>query len=246
MIREVPKSMRAGSETWGEEPGRGAQRGTDRQTTIRVLLVDDHEIPRKGIARDLSLEPGIEVVGQASDGVRAVELARELWPHVVIMDLHMPVMDGFEAMARIRAEDPEARVLVLTMSDERHDVVGALRENAAGYVVKDDPSEEFVRAIRLVARGGSYVSPGPNARRHRREPWDDFSERDLTMLQMVADGKGDKEIGEAVHLAERTVKHRLKEIRDALGAENRTQAAVLAVRRGILRGGWHRSSFHIE
>ncbi len=224
-------SGRARSEEWGQVP----RRETEQESTIRVLLVDDHEIPRKGIARDLSLERGIEVVGQAGDGARAVELARQLRPHVVIMDLHMPVMDGFEAMARIRAENPEAKVLVLTMSDERRDVVSALRENAAGYVVKDDPSEEFVRAIRLVARGGSYVSPGPNARRHRREAWDDFSERDRKMLQMVADGKGDREIGQAVHLAERTVKHRLKEIREALGAENRTQAAVLAVLRGILR-----------
>lgn len=101
--------------------------------------------------------------------------------------------------------------------------------------MKDDPSEEFVRAVRLVARGGSHVSPGPHTKRIRPEPWDEFTNRDLTMLRMVTEGKGDKEIGKAVHLAERTVKHRLGEMRQALGAENRTHLAVLAIKQKILR-----------
>ena len=146
-----------------------------------------------------------------------------------------PVMGGLEATARIRAEHPEAKVLVLTMSDERSDVLGAMAEEVAGYIVKDDPSEEFVRAVRLVARGGSYVSPRPNLRRNESKPWDAFSDRDREMLRMVAEGKGDKEIGEAVYLAQRTVKHRLGEMRRALGAENRTHLAVIAIREKILR-----------
>lgn len=201
---------------------------------VRVLLCDDHMIPRRAIAANLALEPDIEVIGEASNGAEAVELARKLRPEVLIMDLHMPVMDGFEAMERIREEGLGARVLVLTMSEERSDVLKALREEVAGYVVKDDPPEEFVRAIKLVARGGSYVSPGPNSKRYTPEPWDGFTKRDKEMLRLLAEGKGDREISEAVHLHERTVKKRLKDIRDCLGAENRTQAAVAAVRLGIV------------
>jgi len=203
--------------------------------TVRVLLCDDHMIPRRAIAANLALEPGIEVVGEASNGAEALDLASELRPEVIIMDLHMPVMDGFKAMERIREEGLGARVLVLTMSEERSDVLNALRREAAGYVVKDDPPEEFVRAIKLVAKGGSYVSPGPNSKRYAPEPWDRLTERDKEILRLVAEGKGDREISAAVHLHERTVKKRLKEIRKLLGAENRTQAAVLAVRLGIVR-----------
>ncbi len=205
------------------------------ESPIRVLLCDDHEIPRRAIAANLALEENIEVVAQAADGAEAVELTKKLLPDVVVMDLHMPVMGGLEATARIRAEQPGVKVLVLTMSDERSDVLGAMAEGVSGYIVKDDPAEEFVRAVRLVARGGSYVSPRPNLRRNDPKPWDSFTDRDREILRMVAEGRGDKEIGEAVYLAERTVKHRLGEMRRALGAENRTHLAVLAIKQKILR-----------
>ena len=114
-------------------------------------------------------------------------------------------------------------------------VLGAMGEDVSGYIVKDDPFEEYVRAVRLVAQGGSCVSPRPNLRRNDSKPWDSFTDRDREMLRMVAEGRGDKEIGEAVYLAERTVKHRLGKMRRALGAENRTHLAVLTIKQKILR-----------
>lgn len=206
---------------------------------IRVLLCDDHEIPRRAIAATLELEPDIEVVGQAADGAEAVHLAEALGPDVIVMDLKMPVMDGFEAMSRIRAKGLAAKVLVLTMSDERSDVFGALeQEQAAGYVVKDDPSEQFVRAIRLVAKGESYVSPGPTSllvRRHREGSRAALTEREMEMLRMVAEGKTNTEIAQSVHLAVRTVKQNLEVIYGKLDAENRSNAAAIAVQEGLVR-----------
>lgn len=222
----------------GKEPATGVHAGASKKP-IRVLLCDDHGIPRRAIAATLALERDIEVIGQAANGAEAVELVRVLKPDVIVMDLKMPVMDGFEAMAKIRAQNRGARVLVLTMSDERSDVLGALaEEQAAGYVVKDDPSEEFVRAIRIVARGGAYVSPGPTSlllSRQRSASHAVLKERDLRLLRMVAEGKTNKQIGGQVSLAERTVKHELEQIYDKLGAENRSHAAALAVQRGLVR-----------
>jgi DNA-binding NarL/FixJ family response regulator len=224
------------------EPATGVHAGERlgaSKKPIRVLLCDDHGIPRRAIAATLALEKDIEVVGQAANGAEAVELHRVLKPDVIVMDLKMPVMDGFEAMAKIRSQDRGARVLVLTMSDERSDVLGALaEEQAAGYMVKDDPSEEFVRAIRIVARGGAYVSPGPTSlllSRQHSGSHAALKERDLRLLRMVAEGKTNKQIGKQVSLAERTVKHELEQIYDKLGAENRSHAAALAVQRGLVR-----------
>lgn len=220
-----PPPRPAGAAHGRAEPGR----------RIRVLLCDDHAIVREGIADALSLRSeNVEIVGQAADGAEAAELARLLRPDVVIMDLSMPVMDGFEAMARIRADAPGARILVLTASVERGDVLHALREQASGYVLKDDPTDRFVQAIQVVADGGSYLSPGPNTLRARTEPWDAFDERDRLMLRLVAEGKKNAEIAREMHMAERTAKHHLSRICRTLNAENRTMATAIAIEHGII------------
>jgi DNA-binding NarL/FixJ family response regulator len=219
--------------------GRSADRGEERGATpICVLLCDDHEIPRAAIAGMLALEPDIEVVGEAANGAEAVDLASVLRPDVTIMDLKMPVMDGFDAMRRIRNENPATRVLVLTGTGTDTDLAGAIEEGAAGYVDKTAPKDELARAIRIVAGGGPYVSPeaGSALFRLRQHPARAaLTEREVEILRLVATGRKTQEIARTVHLAERTVKHYLELICEKLGAENRSHAAALAVQWGLIR-----------
>jgi DNA-binding NarL/FixJ family response regulator len=215
-----------------------ATEGSARLVSIRVLLCDDHEIPRTAIAGMLALERDIEVIGEAANGAQAVNLARDLRPDVTVMDLKMPVMDGFDAMRRIRDEDPGARVLVLTGVGTDADLVGAIEEGAAGYVEKTAPKDELACAIRAVARGEAHVSPGAGSVlfRLRQDPARvTLTEREAEILRMVATGKKTQEIARSVHLAERTVKHYLELICEKLGAENRSHAVALAVQRGLIR-----------
>ncbi len=217
--------------------GRGADGGGEA-AHICVLLCDDHEIPRAAIAGMLALEPDIEVVGEAANGAEAVELARALRPDVTIMDLKMPVMDGFDAMRRIRDENPGTRVLVLTGAGTDTDLVGAIEEGAAGYVDKTAPKDELARAVRIVAGGGPYVSPGVGSvlfRLRQHPARTALTEREVEILRLVATGKKTREIARSVHLAERTVKHYLELICEKLGAENRSHAVALAVQRGLIR-----------
>ena len=223
---------------WRTKSGTTNRRGEAGDGPIRVLLCDDHEMFREGIAGRLSYLSDVEVVGEASDGAGAVELARTLRPDVVVMDLEMPGMGGFEAIARIRAENKEARVLVLTGHDSDADVLGALEEGAAGYVVKDSPSAELFKAIRQVASGLPHVSPDVASRLvllRQSEPPAALTDREARILRMVAEGKTSREIARSVRLAERTVKHHLELICDKLGAENRSHAVALAIQRGLIR-----------
>jgi DNA-binding NarL/FixJ family response regulator len=205
---------------------------------IRVLLCDDHAMFREGIAGRLSYLPDVEVVGEAADGPEAVELARRLDPDVIVMDLEMPGMGGFEAIARTRSENKGARVLVLTGHDSDADVLGALEEGATGYVVKDSPSAELFKAIRQVACGSPLASPEVASRLvrlHQARSSATLNEREVQILRLVAEGKRTREISRSVRLAERTVKHYLEAIREKLGAENSSHAVALAVQRGLIR-----------
>lgn len=216
-------------------PTQREESGTER---IRVLLCDDHEMFREGIAGRLSYLPDIEVVGEAANGVEAVALARKLMPDVIVMDLEMPGMGGFEAIARILTENKGTRVLVLTGHDSDADVMGALEEGAAGYVVKDSPSAELFKAIRQVAKGLPHVSPGVASRLvrlHQAKPSRTLTDREVQILRLVAEGKKIREIAQSVRLAERTVKHYLELTRQKLGAENSSHAVALAVQRGLIR-----------
>lgn len=203
---------------------------------FRVLLCDDHRVILGPLARELSLEDDLEVVGQARDGRMAVELARELAPDVVVMDLQMPVMGGLEAMARIRKEDPDAKVLVMTGSAERSNVEAALREGAAGYIMKDVTAEDFARAIREVARGYRIIGPGANAVLSQTKPWDTYGEeREVKILLMLHGGASTAEIAPELNLSVRTIKADLTRMFRDFGAKNRTELVARALEEGVLR-----------
>jgi DNA-binding NarL/FixJ family response regulator len=208
---------------------------------LRVVLVDDHTYFRRGL-RDLLEERGIHVVGDAPSGVHAVDLARRVAPDVIVMDLRMPGMSGVDATRALLAADPRHRVLVLTTSAEERDLLEALAAGAYGYVVKDAPVTEIVAAIEATAEGGSVVSPMVARNlvdfvrgRQPPEPADDrLTERERSILRLLAEGCDNAEIGERLHVSASTVKTHVSAILGKLGVENRVQAAVWAVRHGIV------------
>jgi NarL family two-component system response regulator LiaR len=209
--------------------------------SVRILIVDDHELVRKGIRALLFEIPGFEVVGEARDGQEAMTCARELQPDVILMDLRMPVMNGIEATQQIRAERPETVVLVLTGNATDKDVVSAIKAGAVGCVVKDSSTAELVRGIRRVARGESSVDSALSTRlllelSRQREPKpirEALTERELDVLRLVAEGLRGQEVAERLSLSEKTVRTHMGHILAKLQLTNRTQAAVYAVRKGI-------------
>ena len=205
---------------------------------VRIVIADDHPVVRTGIQGILVSQPDFEVVGEASTGGEAVDLVRALRPDVVLMDLRMPEMDGVEAISRIVAEQPEARVLVLTTYDGDADIVRAVGAGATGYLLKDTPREELCRAVRAAARGESVLAPVVAARlmRRTREPEEEtLSGREVEVLKLVAGGTSNKEIGQQLHISEATVKSHLSHIFGKLGVDDRTAAVTAALERGILQ-----------
>ena len=214
----------------------------DRAETITVLIADDHELFRGGL-RELLEEFGIRVVGEAGDGDEAVGLARRARPDVVVMDLNMPRVSGVEATRQLAAADPDAGVLILTISEDRDDLLAAIMAGARGYVLKDAPIEEIVAAVRAVASGESLIASrmaGDLLDRLRvsgSEEWPgelELSEREVEVLRLLAEGKDNAEIAEALVISPRTVKNHMSSIFAKLQVDNRIQAAVYAVRRGIV------------
>ena len=205
---------------------------------IRILIVDDHPVVRDGLRGMLTGLPEFEVAGEAADGAQAVAQAARLAPAVVLMDLRMPVMDGVQAIARIRAAQPSARVLVLTTYDTDADILRAIEAGATGYILKDAPREELYRAIRATAQGQTYLSPAVATRLmgQLRAPADTaLSPREVDVLTWVARGASNKEIARSLHLSEATVKSHLLHIFSKLGVNDRTQAVTLAVQKGIIQ-----------
>ena len=203
---------------------------------LRVLIAEDQAIVRDGLVALVSYQPDMEVVGSVADGAEAVRLHKELRPDVTLMDLRMPRMGGVEAIKSIRAAGPEARVLVLTTYDGDEDVYQALQAGACGYLLKDAETEELVGAIRTVAKGGRHI-PSTIAQRlaDRAMSGPPITEREIEVLRLVADGMTNKAIGAELFIAEGTVKTHLNSIHEKLGVRDRTEAVIVAVRRGILR-----------
>lgn len=210
---------------------------------IRLLLADDQVLFRQGLRMILESEPDLEVVGEAGDGLEAVELARARQPDVVLMDIRMPRMDGVEATRRIR-EAGGTQVVILSTYDDDELVFEALRVGAAGYLLKDFPAEELIKAIRTVHHGGGILIPPPIAakvvaelRRSRggAAPHEPLTAREEEILGLVARGLSNREVAEALHLSEGTVKNALSRIYAKLGARDRTQAALWAVEHGLVR-----------
>ena len=218
-----------------------AKAGTDK---LRVLLVDDHDLFRTGL-RNLLEEQGVQVVGEAPSGADALRIVREIAPDVVVMDLNMPGMTGVEATREITSVAPLTRVVVLTISDEDDDVMDAIVAGACGYLVKDSSIEELMRGIQSAAVGESLISPPIAAKvlqRMRAVTLDqgaetirtELSERELDVLRLIANGKDNADIAEALHISPKTVKNHISNILMKLQIENRIQAAVYAVRSGIV------------
>jgi DNA-binding NarL/FixJ family response regulator len=203
---------------------------------VRVLLVDDHPVVRAGLSGMLALASDIVVVGQASNGAEGLQLATELHPDVVLMDLRMPVMDGVRATASLRAMEPAPYILVLTTYDTDGDIVRAVEAGASGYLLKDAPAEVLAAAIHEVARGGSPLSSGVAARLmvHARAPAEKLTTRELAVLQCVARGASNREIARDLQISEATVKTHLVHVFSKLEVGDRTGAVMRAIERGLL------------
>ena len=211
----------------------------------RVLLVDDHDLFRTGL-RNLLEEESVDVVGEAAAGEEALRLVREVQPDVVVMDINMPGMTGVEATKRIVAHAPLTRVVVLTISDEDADVTDAILAGACGYLLKDASIEDVMRGIRAAAIGESLISPtiagkvlervraasaSPDAAETIRT---ELSGREIEVLKLIANGKDNAQIAADLHISPKTVKNHISNILMKLQIENRIQAAVYAVRSGIV------------
>lgn len=216
-------------------------------TPLRILLVDDQLLFRKGIRALLENQPDIEVVGEASDGLEAQEYARATLPDVILMDIHMPVCDGVEATRKIKLERPETKIVALTVSDEDEDLFEAIRSGAEGYLLKDLRPEELFELLRGVLNGETPISPAVASKllnEFRRRPWHDPSQaaassseltpRELEVLQLVTDGMANAEIAARLCIVEGTVKNHLHNILEKLHVENRVKAVAHAIREGLV------------
>jgi two-component system, NarL family, response regulator LiaR len=205
---------------------------------IRILIADDHSVVRQGLRMFLDLDPELEIVGEAPDGKQALKLARELNPDVVLMDLLMPVMDGLEATAAIRREVPDTEVIALTSVLEDSSVIGAIRAGAIGYLLKDTEADELIRAIKAAAAGQVQLSPKAASRLLNEVRTPDspetLTEREHEVLRLVAQGASNKEIAQMLHIGEKTVKTHVSSILGKLNVSSRTQAALYAVRVGLV------------
>ena len=205
---------------------------------IRILIVDDHTVVRHGLRMFLALDPEFEIIGEATNGVKAVELTQQLRPDVVLMDLLMPGMDGIAATAEIRRALPEVEVIALTSVLEDDKVVGAVRAGAIGYLLKDAEPEEICRAVKAAAAGEVQLSPKAAARLMREvrlpESPEALTERETEVLRLVALGQSNKEIARGLSISDHTANTHVGNILSKLGLASRTQAALYAFRAGLV------------
>lgn len=210
---------------------------------LRILIADDHTIVRKGLVALLATPRfGFEVVGEAADGIQAVELARTLAPDVLLMDLIMPRMDGVEATRAILAQDPGVRVLILTSAPASERAIEVIRAGARGFLEKDSSPDDLIRAIRTVAAGQTLIpstvlealAAGDNALAHTASTTDQLTGRESTILALIAQGLSNKEIASRLQLSPHTVRAHARTIFEKIGVTNRTQAALYAVENGLV------------
>ena len=203
-------------------------------TTIRVLIVDDHSIIRQGLATIINRDPEMTVIAQAEDGQQAINLFREYQPDVTLMDLRMPQMAGVEAITAICAEFKSARIVVVTTYDGDEDIYRGLQAGAKGYLLKDAKPNELLSAIRTIHGGQQYIPPSVGAKLVQRMSNPELSERELEVLRLMAQGMSNLDISSALSIGESTVKSHVNRILSKLGVNDRTQAVIVAVRRGIV------------
>ena len=210
---------------------------------IRTLVADDHPLFREGVVQSLDSEEDFEVVAEASTGEEAIELAADLVPDLVMLDLAMPGIGGIKAAERIAATSPASGILILTVSEDADDLLGALKAGARGYVLKGVSADGLLHAARVVSHGEVYVTPTMANRilhemthKEPTDPFDQLSSREAEILELVGTGLTNREIGERLFLAEKTVKHYMTNILQKLHVRSRVEAALLAQRRE-LEGG---------
>ena len=213
---------------------------------LHILLVDDHVLFRKGVDAVLATRPEIEVVGEADDGLQAIDLARQTMPDVILMDINMPNCDGLEATRRIKGEMPHVKVVMLTVSDEDKNLFEAIKAGAQGYLIKDLKPDLLFEMLDVLARGETPLSSAMATKILQefqapdqstgdvQQVVEPLTAREIEVLELIVDGQSNKEIAEALVISESTVKNHLRNILEKLHLRNRIQAAVYAVRQGLV------------
>ncbi|MBD2338989.1 response regulator transcription factor [Calothrix sp. FACHB-156] len=222
---------------------------SDEQKNVRILLVDDHALVRRGMKGQFTIEPGFDVVGEATDGKQAIELAIKLQPDVILMDIDMPVMDGITATQQIKSDRPHIRILALSAFDHDTQVMGMLAAGADGYCLKSIEWEQLIVVIQLILQGGAYLDPQiaqkvsrmlkPVVVAHKvaisetaQQPV--LSNREREILKLIADGYSNQSIADELYLSLGTVKSYVRMILNKLSVDDRVQAAAIAIREGLI------------
>jgi DNA-binding NarL/FixJ family response regulator len=201
---------------------------------IRILLIEDHTLARLALHSVIDAQPDMEIVGEAAEGIGAVNLYRNLQPDVAIVDLRLPPHGGHAVVAQVRTVDASARIVVLTNCDGSEDVYQALRAGALAYLLKDTRADDLISAIRSVFNGKRYVPHAVAARLAERIPVEELTVRELEVLRLIAKGLSNRSIAEELSIAEKTVRTHTSSILDKLGVPDRTNAAIVAIQRGIV------------
>ncbi|MFP5236077.1 MAG: response regulator [Acidobacteriota bacterium] len=204
------------------------------QESIRVLVVEDHHVVRQGLVALLKVTEGIEVVGEAADGVEAISQFRKYQPAVTLIDLRLPRLTGVEVIQRIRMETPGARFIVLTTYDGDEDIFRALQAGARAYLLKGMTSEELIATIRAVQAGKQHIPAAIAQRLAERVGTEELTQREFDVLEQIVHGKSNKEIAAELEISEATVKTHINSLLGKLGVTDRTQAATAALQRGIV------------
>lgn len=221
--------------------------------TTKIVIIDDHQLFREGVKRILEFEPTFEVVAEGEDGSEAITLVEQHEPDVIIMDINMPHMNGVEATAELIQKFPESKVIILSIHDDENYVTHALKTGATGYLLKEMDADALVEAVKVVADGGSYLHPRVThnlVKEYRRlsaeednpdkylpqveirRPYHLLTRRECEVLQLLADGKSNRGIGEALFISEKTVKNHVSNILQKMNVNDRTQAVIVAIKNG--------------